>query len=575
MRRFFFLLVLLPSLAHAEVSTYLSRYNISLQDTVRLTIEVTQPGQAQRPDLSTLTQDFQLLGSKKMTISSLQGKTRVATTRWQVLIRPKRSGTLTIPAFTIQNDRSLPITVNVSGPSGIPSYTATQTQAPSGILPTTPLQDTSRPLFIENELDYTEAYESSQLIYSVRLYHKEPLSKNVGLTDPFLNRALIVPLGDAQEEETLYQGQRYFVKEQRYAIFADEPGTYDIEPPLFSGTTVSGNPLETVGSELEVAIIPRANTNSQGYWLPANDMLLTETLEAPDKVEPGVAIIRKLSLTATGLPAARLPSLAVLQNELATIELLDVTLSETISEQGLVGTRTETLRITPKERGEITLPPIDIHWWDTYEDRAKIASRPPVIIRVDAKSANSLNSSTHKAQLATTISAETTAPEPQEASDVLTKRNTSDGYIAVIVFLLTLSTATSLGWLYTYNKLRHFKRHQIKKRSIVSERQKQKRERTYLLAENNTFQALTMACQQNNAEFAKLRLIEWAQHFWPDSDIASCEDISAAASNQTLDFLIIDLEQHIYNGEAALWQGDLLLQAVDTLRQRRLKSTHS
>jgi hypothetical protein len=80
-----------------------------------------------------------------------------------------------------------------------------------------------------------------------------------------------------------------------------------------------------------------------------------------------------------------------------------------------------------------------------------------------------------------------------------------------------------------------------------------------------------MACQQDNVDISKLRLIEWAQHFWPDTLIQTLEDIIPLARNQTFDFLIIDMEQHLYSDEKSLWQGDLLLQAIEKLRLRRRK----
>ncbi|MFC6668836.1 hypothetical protein [Marinobacterium aestuariivivens] len=119
----------------------------------------------------------------------------------------------------------------------------------------------------------------------------------------------------------------------------------------------------------------------------------------------------------------------------------------------------------------------------------------------------------------------------------------------LLIGLLTFtSLVSSLGWLYTFNHLRLMRRESRQQAQEEEMRRRRKLLMAHQMAEKNTFQALAMACQQNNPEVAKLRLIEWAQNFWPDQQIFSGEDISDAARSQALDFLILDLEQHLYQG---------------------------
>lgn len=553
MRLLLLILAIITPSAYADVNTYLNKYSISIHETVQLTIESTQQGQSQRPDLSVLNQDFDQLGSKKITISSFQGDSRQATTRWQVLLRPHTAGQIQIPAFTINGKSSAPISLLVSG-----TMSATPTQANTAT--------TRAPVFIETAIDHTEAYEGSQLIYTVKLFHKEALSKNAALSDPFLNQALILPVDNVQRSETLVKGERYFLEERRYVIFPDEPGTHLIEPPLFSGMSLSDNYFETQGREIEIAILPRANSNSLGYWLPLASLQLEESLDKTLLLEPGSTLIRTLMLTAHGIPATRLPSISLLKNELANIELLKTELDESFDEQGLVSRRSETIKITMKERGEVTLPPIDIHWWDTYEDRSKIASLPPVILHVNA-AAQSIE---QPIEQPSPINIDT--PTTSKLTPLPPVTSTQNLHIPLIVLLTCISIISSLGWLYSVSHLRKLKNNTLKKREASFERQKEKKKHTHSLAEKNTFQALAMACQQNNVDISKLRLIEWAQNFWPDSFIENAEDISQLADNQTFDFIIIDLEQHLYSSEKSLWRGDLLLQTVEAIRKRRLKS---
>lgn len=105
-------------------------------------------------------------------------------------------------------------------------------------------------------------------------------------------------------------------------------------------------------------------------------------------------------------------------------------------------------------------------------------------------------------------------------------------------------------------------------RQQEADRRQRKLLQTNERAERSTFQALAIACRQNSALQARSRLIEWAQNFWPEYHIDGLEAICDAARNQTLDYLILDLEQHLHEA-TELWRGDLLLQSIDSLRRRR------
>ena len=567
MRAFLLICSLLASPAFAEVNTYLNRYTIAPQEIVSLTIESTQQGPSSRPDLSVLNQNFYLLGTKKMTISNLQKGNRQATTRWQVLLRPRRSGDLQVPAININGETSQPITLFVTGAVGAERSFSPQAATATAVN-TAPsyIESNTTPVMVEVSIDHTEAYEGSQLIYSVKLLHSDVMSKNAGLSEPFINQALILPIGDVTKSEVEYRGQRYFQEEQRYAIFPDEPGTHLIEAPVFSGTTESGHYLETMGEQLQIDVLPRANASSNGYWLPSNNITLETKTSSDEPLTPGKSVIRTITLTAQGIPASRLPSMMVLQNELADIELISADLQETMDDQGLTGIRIETVKITAKERGEITLPPIDIHWWNTYEDRAKVASIPPTIMRVNPAPVNS-----GSPELAEQKSDSETPSEMKDGTDF--EHKAAPLYDVTPIYLLSsICILTSIGWLYTLYQLRRLRK--PLKNPVKKQKENTQQKRivdTQLQAEKNTFDALVSACLQNNPDLAKARLIEWAQHFWSESIINDCEDISRAAQNQTLDFLIIDLEQHLYSTERALWQGDLLQQAIEKLRQRRRK----
>lgn len=559
------LLLSLPALA--QVNAVLDRHQIDLNDSVRLSLEVTQPGPLQRPDFSVLDQDFRRIGSKKITISHRQGNR----TRWQLLLRPKRAGTLTIPAIHAGAEHSSPVQLTVTRPdlSKNRALPTNRSKAATAITPASPSPATSpeslsqqpspvasTPAFIENSLDYNETYEGSQLLYQVDLYHQQPLQRQDTLTEPFLAEALIIPLGEPHITQQQIAGQTYQRQRQHYAIFPDAPGQYQLPAPLFSASAANQQPWQTRGDALNIAVLPRANQTSQGYWLPARLLTLSEHFTpALATATEASAITRTLTLRAVGLPADRLPPLTSLQHPNAHIERIDLRLNDETSTQGITGSREEVIRITPYQAGTLTLAPIDIHWWDSQQDRAKIASLPARVIEVAAAkvatspaSGETETTPTHPIANYPPIRTQTDPPPTD-----------SNTYPLLVISLSAISVLSLAGWLLTYRRLRRPAR------------------LTSTLAGSNAneqrlFDQLCQACRHNQGEQIAPRLVRWVQALAPHESINNSAAAVLYLDNATLRFLMLDLEQHLAGSQPLLWRGDLLLQALLTLRKRLLAS---
>ncbi|MFC6668834.1 BatD family protein [Marinobacterium aestuariivivens] len=165
-------LICLPVLA--DVTAYLDRRTITVQDTVRLTLEADD--RVQQPvDVSPLYHDFQFLGSKQLTLSSHASGDSRYRTRWEILLRPKSAGELDVPALHIGTESSQALKLKVLN-SGASQSGLQGEQA-----------------YIESELDAQEVYLGSQLLYTVRLYHAMALSPGAKLTAPYVPGSQIKP----------------------------------------------------------------------------------------------------------------------------------------------------------------------------------------------------------------------------------------------------------------------------------------------------------------------------------------------------------------------------------------------
>ena len=109
----------LSTLAQAgTLTSIVNRNQLSLNETFTLQVSYDQPTESDKLDIGGLFENFEVLSVRPQTSSSVSvvngQRSQTATTIWVISLAPKRRGTLEIPAFEIDNDRSLPITVSVS-----------------------------------------------------------------------------------------------------------------------------------------------------------------------------------------------------------------------------------------------------------------------------------------------------------------------------------------------------------------------------------------------------------------------------------------------------------------------------
>lgn len=525
------LTVLFYGSAYAVVDAQTDRQTLSQGESVLLTIQADQRIR-QRPDLSVLQPTFQILGSKQLTISShAQGNSHFST-RWKILLKPLETGQLWIPALKVGDELTAQIPLNV----------LVESRPVPGLR--------SQPMFIETELTTNELYINSQAVLHTRLYHRSPLPVDALLTAPYSADAEIRTLGEPKRYESAVKGVTYQVLEYTYAIYPRQSGLIDLGPVVYSppGSELTGETLQS--ESIELAVLPPAQERAEGYWLPADQVTLSDNLQKVIQLSANKSLTRTITLEIKGLPSSQLPSLTPLRNELAEIELTNVVLKERTEPSGLVSTRIETVNIRPLETGEITLTPITIHWWDTKQDRSRQAQLESRLIRVNRVEANR-----QKEVAAPTPPPLIKATPAEEASGQNNNEHPVYAYALIFVSLISLS-----GWWLSLRKLHH-------QQKLLPTPEKAK-QLTHQSDEQEACQRLLEYCNNNQASSAQAALLEWAQHFWSEEMINNNVDIFVASGSQAFEFIIMDLEHHIDHQEEDLWQGDLLHEAVTKLRER-------
>jgi hypothetical protein len=376
------LLVLCAPLARAaSVHAIVDRSQVSLGDTITLNIQ--SDGALGTPDLAPLQQDFQVLGtSTSSSLSMVNGRaTRV--TRLGIALKPRRAGTLVIPALAVGGGNTSPLTVTVGA-------------APAG-----GSGRVGDPVFMESDVSPSAPWIGQQVVYTVRLYYLPDVQGS--LADPSANGGRLLPLDRDQRYRVERNGYTYDVIERSWAFIPDRAGDVTVAGPAFDGqrtgnlgqlfndpNALLNNPnallngiMRGAGGQVhaqapEVRLDVRPAPSGAGQpWLPARAVQLKLTgLPADGQAKAGVPLNLVLSIEASGQPADALP-----EPDLPSIAGARVYPDRSrdhtdASGAWLEGTRTRSFAVIPERDGTLRLPAITLDWWNVADGRREQASLP-------------------------------------------------------------------------------------------------------------------------------------------------------------------------------------------------------
>ena len=537
-----------PLLADLSVNTNRSQYSPS--DNINLKIETTNPTQ-QALDLSPLQQGFIIIDQKKLMINSYAEGKRTSVVRWELLLRARKSGPIEIPSLEHNGEFSAPLSIFI------------QSSSSSRFLPVSDM-----PVILDAQLNREDGYEKALFIYTLNLYSDRPLAPDFSLSAPKITRAKVILLNSNEIQKVEIRGKQYDVREYRYAIFPAEMGRYVIEGPVFNGAQVDANQLEARANNLEINVRARQDFDNASYWLPAQRVSIDETWVKNQRLQVGDIIEREIIIQMQGITAAEMPEIKISSPEIVKILSSKVTLSDSIDEKGIRGTKTIRQKIQLLERGELTFDKIAIYWWDTNQDSQKVAT-------IDKNILNVFPGPNGESSIEREVAQNKAAQSTNENIIII---ETESSWL--IWALIALSAMTSLGWLFNLRKVRRIKDAQAEAfhQNIADKNRKPENATTgsttlhnenfNAKAELNTFQTLGRACLQNDLISANRRLLEWANYYWYQQPLESIGDIVTLANNDALAALLKDMQHCLDTHDVAQWQGKSLFELLTQLRDK-------
>lgn len=369
------LLLLCAAAAAADISAQLDRERIVQGETVTLVIQTDDPQLNLDGDFSLLDKDFEVLDRRSETQMSIVNGQQSAVVRLMLTLEPRRSGELTIPALRFGAATTAPLELQVD---------AAPEPAP-GEAPT---------VFIEVEVDPETGpyYVHAQLRLTVRVFYQQSLTE--AAISPPEPAAASVRLLDEVPFQAERKGVRFRVLERHYAVFPERSGPLQIPPMKLSGRllerrsdrlwqpAVRGRRIEVASEPLDLVIQPKPPAFNGQSWLPARSLELTQTVSASDTLTVGEPVTRTIMVDAVGLEENMItqplwpdvPDVRIYPDQPQGISRNDG--------KWVLGHKEFRYAVVPEKEGELVLPQLSLHWWDTLNDREQTAVLPEQRLRV-------------------------------------------------------------------------------------------------------------------------------------------------------------------------------------------------
>ncbi|MAC45693.1 MAG: hypothetical protein CMI12_02410 [Oceanospirillum sp.] len=522
--------------ALAAIEVTVDRTQLAENESLTLFIRSDDVISLEQPDLRDLSVDFEILTQQVRTnIQIINGQNR-SEKLWEITLLPKRNGELTIPAITLDGEKSEPITLQVSS-------------APVN-------SEESADVFLDSEIDQEGSiYVQQQLIYTLRLYYATSISDH-GLTDLELEDALQLQLGNRRDYEARVSGRLYNVAEWRFAIYPQKSGVLSFPAQTFSGRIRQQNRYSLGGlkhiriqsPEHSINVKPIPDSFPQGHtWLPANKLTLSEQWSGDfSQWQAGSPLTRTLQLKAEGLTAAQLPPLKLSLPDQVRQYPEQPTQEDTMLDGGILGQQSLNIALIPTRPGTLTLPEISIPWWNVEKDQLEYVNLNSLQLSIQA------DPNQVETQPAPPVAAATSQATP------VIQTQFSAGYWPHITAAISAVSLFLIALLWRQQQ-------QIKRLGHLLTEQKSplSAKNQGLQQEQDIFRkAMTTACQQNDAEKAWQIWQQWKQletpQLPPGLDIAFTQAIN-------------ELQAVLYGPQANAksWQGKELAKIVKQIKPEK------
>lgn len=536
-------LVSLDTLANVTSVTATVDKNPAMADE-SLTLTITANGEVDRNDFdpSPLLKDFVVGRTSVSSQTQMVNFNTTRSTTWSTILIPRAVGDYTIPEFDVAGQKTLPIKVTI--------LPVSSNQGGQG-----------RDLFITATTDSPTVYLQQQVKYTVKLHLAVDLQRG-SLAAPQLENADIRQIGKDAEYTDIINGRRYRIIERTFAITPQQSGTYRINGPLFEGEVIDNSrqsfgffnrtkTINRVGPNVDIDVLP-IPSGVAGHWMPSEFVQLDEEWQpGSGQYRVGDPITRTLTLTAVGLVEEQLPDISS-QYPAEVKTYPDQATTATVERDNtLIAQRVENIAIIPSKAGAITIPSVEVPWFNVVTKQTEYARLPAKTLTILPAVAG------NQTQLPNTQTVSGNLPSSPEQLSLPTQTTiAADPWwqFAAIAFL-SLWILTIVAWVF----------HSMRRKSTLS------------VANNGTttgdnWQELEKALKTNDAKQVYLPLTKWMAWYCDDT-AAALPTSQRKIADEKLDKAIKTMFEQQYGSAQSQWRSGELLEQLTRLRKSRRQSS--
>ncbi len=536
MKIYSFLLTLFITLVSSNV--FCDELNISIDKDVLISGEpfyltISYDGSSNStPDLEVLKNDFQIVSnSTSRSINVVNGNVSQLK-QWRIGLIPQKEGKIKIKPIKLGNLISNTLEIEVKETTDIAYISDSKHNSNAPFLQ------------IKQTVDSASPYVQQQVTFLVTLYDSIGLRiKNIVANKESFNDWLIVPLLETPIlEKDVINGKKVNVIHYAFAGFPQRSG--QIKEPRFivDGYYLKNNefsfpsfdddffnfgfnnvfnqqvPVKMQTKEKLTDVKPIPSDYTGKYWLPLFDLTLNSEFKNIDNLKQGDAFNQLITISAKGLQETLFPQLHFPNVNGVKIYPEKPQLSMQVSKGYIETTATINNVYIPNKTGTITIPEIEIEWFNLNTQKMEKSIIPQKIITVQ-KNPNIISEPINENHNVI----DTLPKEDNKKSDIKKENvnsNTSkiNNYYVYLYYFIGFVLFILL--LFVYNKLnsKHIYR-------------------------NNVIKSLKRHDYRRSREL----LIEWAKYKFDDKSIKNINDISKYANDEEFTLQLSFLNKMIYS----------------------------
>jgi len=540
-----------------------------------LTLRLENPQNSETPDLKPLEQDFNVYSVSNSSRINIINGTRSDIRQWDIGLIAKKTGDLSIPAIKAGNISSNPLVIKVisSDNVAVSDTSNADTNVSSSNLSTR--------YALKTEISNKNPYVQQQIDYTVTLVDAGGLQGDAPffVGDGSNNDWIVQSIGSPNVETKTINGQTIREIKFRYALFPQKSGrlklpivnfrgfyltqdrvAYDPFADLFGNSiTASGlgfadifatrHPVNLVSKSEEIDVRPIATENNGNWWLPAQNVeLFSEWTDAKPEFKVGEAVTRTVYLKAVGVAENQLPEINFPKVD-GVKQYPEKQQTESRVDNGrLVSVKKAVNVYIPNQSGAITLPAIQVPWFNVAANRMEKALLPEV--RINVSSSSKANEPV-KAIAPAENNSLPTSSYPEEIEQGL-----SEGYVYLFIGL-----AFVLGVLFSFLllKFRNRENNANAKNSI------------------RNYQSY-IALKAHEADFKALRdgLLEWGVKTFPEYKINNLKDVADCVNSPDFSAEMKKLMTILYSSKSPQdWSAEKFVQIFNTVYKKNKKTSDS